>query len=140
LKDSIVLRTAIMYGYNGRDKPNGVFSKILSGEKITLGDPSQLRNPLFVDDVPLIISSLLEKKQKGIFHMAGPDKMTMFNFLEGLERVVRKDSRIFISENSQSLVNHPKNDTLNTSKLESLGIKARSFEEGVRELKKQIFS
>lgn len=138
LKDSIILRTTIMYGYNGKDKPNGVFDKILSGEKISLGDPSQLRNPLFVDDVPFIILSLLEKKQKGLFHMAGPDRMTMIDFLKNLEKIVRGKSKIVIKESPQSLVNHPKKDTLNTTKLSSLGIKAHSFEEGLKIIKNQM--
>lgn len=140
LKNSIVLRTTIMYGYNGKNKPNGVFDKILSGEKIILGDPFQLRNPLFVDEVPAIIFSLLEKNQSGIFHMAGKDTMTMLDFLKGLESVVRKDSKIQINDSNTLLVVHPKKDTLNISKLDSLGIKTGSFKKGIEMLRKQVSS
>jgi dTDP-4-dehydrorhamnose reductase len=140
IKDSIVLRTTIMYGYNGKDKGNGVFGKMLSGETIRLGDPFQLRNPIFVEDVVSIILSLLEKKQNGLFHMAGSNKMTMFDFLKRLEGVIRKDSRIVIENSSKPLVNHPKNDTLNTKKLDSFGIKVHTFEQGLDILKKQISS
>jgi len=139
LKKSIVLRTAIMYGYNGKDKPNGVFDKVLSGENIILGDPTQLRNPLFVDDVAVIISSLLKKKQSGLFHMAGPENMTMFDFLKKLEGIVRKDSKIVLDFPKKSLVVHPKKDTLDISKLNLLGIKTHSFKEGLKLLKKQVF-
>jgi dTDP-4-dehydrorhamnose reductase len=138
LKDSLVLRTTIMYGYNGKDKPHGVFNKILSGEKISLGDPSQFRNPIFVDDVAMIISSLLDKKQRGIFHMAGSTSLTMINFLKKLEYLVRNDSKILINKDAPSLVNHPKDDTLNINKLNSLGIKTHSLDEGINLLKKQI--
>ncbi len=138
LKNSIILRTAIMYGYNGKNKPNGVFNKILSGEDIPLGDPDQLRNPLLVDDVALIITSLLTLNQAGIFHMAGPNKLSMFDFLTSLEQILRKDSKIIINKNAPSLVVHPKNDTLNTSKLNSFGIKTHSLQEGLQILKNQI--
>jgi len=140
LENSIVLRTTIMYGYNGKDNPNGVFDKILSGREILLGDPNQLRNPIFVDDVALIISFLLKKNCNGLFHMAGQNQMTMLEFLNGLEQTVRKESKIIISKSSSALVKHPKNDTLNPSKLASLGIKTRSFKEGINLLKKQVSS
>jgi dTDP-4-dehydrorhamnose reductase len=113
---------------------------MLSGETIRLGDPFQLRNPIFVEDVVSIILSLLEKKQNGLFHMAGSNKMTMFDFLKRLEGVIRKDSRIVIENSSKPLVNHPKNDTLNTKKLDSFGIKVHTFEQGLDILKKQISS
>jgi len=138
LKEFIILRTDVMYGFNGLNENNGVFNKILSNDKITIKDPFQLRSPLFVDDVAEIIHSLLLKNANGIFHMSGPDKISMFNFLKGLEKILRKDSKIIINKELPSVVQHPENATLNISKLLKLGIKPHSFEDSLKIIKEQL--
>lgn len=135
----IILRVDIMYGYNGKDKPNGVFNQILSEKIIELRDPSQIRQPLFVDDVAYVISELINKNQKGIFHVAGSTRIEMFDFLRGLEKLVRDNTKIKIFDKEPEFkIKIPKNATLDISKIQNLGIKTHSFEEGLDILKKQL--
>lgn len=135
----IVLRVDIMYGYNNRGAGNGVFDMILSGNPIKLRDTDQLRQPLFVEDVPRIALELIKKEQNGIFHLAGPNRMKMVEFLKKLEVLVRKDS-IISKDDSESKISLkiPHNATFNTSKTQKLGIKFTSFEEALEIMKKQI--
>ena len=134
----IVLRVDIMYGYNGKGKPNGVFGKVLSNNIIEERNPQQLRKPIFVDDLAEIIISLANKKQKGTFHACGPDLTTMYDFLRNLEEVVRDESKMKIISDPDALVKPPMNATLSTDKLNNLGIVPNSLKYGLDEIKKQI--
>lgn len=136
---SIILRVDIMYGYNGADKKNGVFDKILSGSPLPLREPNQLRQPLLVDDVPEIIIKLINKKQFGIFHIAGPTRTKMIDFLRKLELLVRDNTKISISHEKPEIeIKIPQNATLDTSKLKKLEIEMTSLEEGLKIMKKQL--
>src|SRR4030042_3752464 len=61
--NSIILRVDIMYGYNGIGEGNGIFDQILSGNEIKLRNSLQVRQPLFVEDVPRILYELIKKNQ-----------------------------------------------------------------------------
>ena len=141
LSDSInpiVLRMDIMYGYNGKKENNGVFDRVLSGNKIKVGNPNQIRQPLFVDDLAEIIVKLIEKKQSGIFHVAGPTRIKTIDFIRKLEALVRKESKISVIREKELLVKPLKNSTLNISKITSLGIKTSSLDKGLETIRKQL--
>jgi len=140
LKDYLILRVDIMYGYNGNGKGNGVFDMILSNNQIILREPNQLRQPVFVEDISRIILELINKNQRGIFHVAGPNKIYMTNFLKKLESIVRVNSKISSQNINNNFINVqiPFNSTLNTFKLNSLGIQTTPFEKALNILKEQI--
>ncbi len=135
---SIILRVDVMYGYNGRNKRNGVFDQILSGKPITIREPNQIRQPIFVDDVPRIMMELVSKNKKGIFHLAGPERIKMIDFLKKLDGVLRNNSFVGIAETAQSTLKIPFNATLDTSKAEKLGIRFTNFETGLEVIKKKF--
>ncbi|MEK6945638.1 MAG: sugar nucleotide-binding protein [Nanoarchaeota archaeon] len=134
----IILRVDIMYGYNRKDKKNGVFDTVLSGKPIELREPHQVRQPIFVDDVPRIMIELIKKNQKGIFHLAGPDKMEIIELLKRLESIVRDSSLIKINQTSKITIKIPKNATLNTAKISRFEIKFTPFEKGLNAIKKRL--
>ncbi|MCR4327263.1 MAG: SDR family oxidoreductase [Nanoarchaeota archaeon] len=137
----IVLRVDILYGFNGKEKPNGAFDMILSNNEIKLREPNQLRQPLFIEDVPKAILHLFRKKEKGIFHLAETEKVTIYEFLKSLEKVIRKESKIkFSDEIAPSIIKIPKTTTLDTLKIQKTGFKFTSFKKGLLEMKKQISS
>ena len=139
LEDYLIIRVDLMYGFNGKDSPNGIFSKILSGDEIIIRDLEQQRSPVFVDDVVNSIEILSKKHKKGIFHLTGGDKISYFNFLKELEKIVRSETKIISApQNKENLIKIPKFSTLDNSKIISLGIKMHSLKEGIKELKKQI--
>ncbi|MEK6917450.1 MAG: sugar nucleotide-binding protein [Nanoarchaeota archaeon] len=134
----IILRVDIMYGYNGKDKKNGVFDTVLSGNFIELREPHQLRQPIFVDDVPRLMMELVKRNKKGIFHLAGPDKMEIIELLGNLESIVRENSLIKINKSQPVAIKIPENATLNTAKMNGLGIKFTTFEKGLSVIKKRL--
>jgi len=137
--NSIILRVDIMYGYNGIGQGNGVFDQILSGNEIKLRDSSQVRQPLFVEDVPRILYELIKKNQRGIFHLAGPERMKHPDLLRSLESLVRDKSRITIEESQTAApLKIPKNATFDTHKITNLGIKFTPFSKGLEIIAKQL--
>ena len=138
-KWNVVFRVDIMYGYNGKNCPNGIFQKIIDGTEIGLLEPDQKRSPLFVEDIPEVILALNKINKGGIFHLAGPDNILIKHFLISLEKIIRTKSLIKIG-NNQDLKIIPKNSNLNSEKIKSLGIKTTPLEEALKIIKKQIIS
>jgi len=82
---------------------------------------------------------LIKKNQTGIFHLAGPDRTMMIDFLKNLESLVRNNSIISVgSTNSSVEIKIPKNATFDTSKVENLGIKFTSFKDGLENMKRKL--
>lgn len=134
-----VLRVEIMYGYNGKEYSNGVLDTILSGNPIKLREPYQIRQPLFVDDVPRIIMDLANKNATGILHLGGLEKMFIIDFLKELEKLLRPTSIISGGGVAQGYeIKIPHNSTFDTLKARSLGINFTSFEEGLKKLRGQL--
>lgn len=136
LNDFLILRVDVMYGVeNNKIKfGTGTFER----EVIEVGYPDQLRSPLFIDDVPKIMDMLIEKNQKGIFHVAGPDRILMIDFLRNLAKMENAEDKIKIVDSSNWLVKSPDDSSLNISKINNLNIKTTSFEESVEKIKQQI--
>ena len=97
-----------------------------------------MRQPLFIDNLPKIILFLI-KNQRGIFHVAGPDKITMERFILFLEGILRKETKIVIKKR-ENPIKIPKNSTLNTSKISLLGLKTTPLNNAKSQIKKQIIS
>lgn len=138
IKKNIVLRVDLLYGYNGKGLNNGILGNIISGKEILLGNVNQIRQPLLIDDLANIILSLVKDKQSGIFHVAGPDKISMLEFVKKLEKLVRKDSKISILEEKDLLVKPMKDTSLNISKINNLGTRTTGLEEGLKIIKNQL--
>jgi len=138
LKDSIVLRPGLMCGFNSEKNNNGVFDRILSNKEIELRFPNQIRQPILVEDMVYIIQKLIEKNQNGIFHVASNDQVTMHQLLKDLENIIRKESKIKITQNKDSLVKSPINVSMNISKIQNLGIKTHTLKQALEIIKNQV--
>jgi dTDP-4-dehydrorhamnose reductase len=136
LSNYLILRVEMMYGLDHGKIKFG--TRTLDTEPIEIGYPSQIRNPLFIEDVPKIISTLIKKGQKGIFHVAGPDKIFMLDFIKKLSELIPSSPQIKIVDDSKWLIKSPQNPTLNISKINSLGIKTTSINNAVNLLKKEL--
>ena len=130
---SIVIRTEPMYGYDENAHQlkfgTGTFQK-----EIEIGSTDLIRKPIFINDVPRIISKLIERNRSGIFHIAGPDKIIWSAFLKKLSSIVNAESNLKIVDSSKWLVKSPKDSTLDTSKINLLGIQTTSIAEALKKL------
>ena len=135
LENSIVIRTEPLYGFDNQ------INQIMAGtatfeNDVENGYPETLRNPVYINDLPRIILSLIEKDQTGIFHIAGRGKMKWIVFLRKLASLVNAEEKVIIVDNSGWILKPPHDSSLATSKIESLGIKTTSFETALKELRK----
>jgi len=135
LDNSIVIRSEPMYGFD-KVKKQIVFGTNTFEFDVKIGFPNILRKPIFIDDLPPIILSLVEKNQSGIFNIAGPTKLRWLDFLTDLSMLVNAQNKIKIVDNSGWILKPPYDSSLNTSKITSLGIKTTAFKAALKELKK----
>ena len=135
LDRAIVIRSEPMYGFD-KGKKQIIFGTNTFEVDVKIGFPNILRKPIFIDDVPPIIFSLVEKNQSGIFNIAGPTKLRWLDFLTDLSMLVNAHNKIKIVDNSDWILKPPYDSTLNTSKIASLGIKTTAFKAALKELKK----
>ncbi|MBU1931937.1 sugar nucleotide-binding protein [Patescibacteria group bacterium] len=54
----IILRFDLVFGYNGSGKANGIFGKIINTKTDISYEPTQLRQPMFIDDIARAIQFL----------------------------------------------------------------------------------
>jgi len=135
LDGAIVIRSEPMYGFD-KGKKQIIFGTNTFEVDVKIGFPNILRKPIFIDDVPRIIFSLVEKNQSGIFNIAGPTKLRWLDFLIDLSMLVNAQNKIKIVDNSGWILKPPHDSSLNTTKIASLGIKTTAFKAALKELKK----
>lgn len=127
LKDSIVIRTEPLYGYD-EEKAQITVGTNTFQDFAKVGYPDLLRSPVFVDDIPKIIFDLIEKKQSGIFHIASTKKITWIYFLTKLAIIINALEKVIIVDNSDWILKPPFDSSLDISKITSLGISTTSFD------------
>ena len=134
LNNSIVIRSEPMYGYDQKKKQIKAGTNTFEND-FKVGYTDILRKPIFINDVPKIICSLIEKNQKGIYNIAGQDKVKWLFFLKRLASLTNAEDKVKIVDNSNWILKPPHDSSLDTSKIASLGIKTTSFEISLQELK-----
>ena len=137
LDSAIVIRSEPMYGFD-KGKKQIIFGTNTFEVDVKIGFPNILRKPIFIDDVPRIIFSLVEKNQSGIFNIAGPTKLKWLDFLIDLSMLVNAQNKIKIVDNSGWILKPPYDSSLNTSKITSIGIETTDFKIALKELKKLL--
>ena len=137
LDRAIVIRSEPMYGFD-KGKKQIIFGTNTFEVDVKIGFPNILRKPIFIDDVPPIIFSLVEKNQSGIFNIAGPTKLRWLDFLTDLSMLVNAQNKIKIVDNSAWILKPPYDSSLNTSKIASIGIETTDFKIALKELTKLL--
>ena len=133
-KDTIVIRPESLYGYDDARKQITIGTNTFESDA-KIGYPDLLRCPVYVDDVPRIISLLLEKNQSGIFHIASSKKLTWIHFLTEVAKLINATDKLKIVDTSDWILQYLHDSSLNISKIESLGIKQLPLE-GIQKLRK----
>jgi UDP-glucose 4-epimerase len=104
LVDALVLRLTNVYGprqaigVNGQGFLPAFLRRVLQGEGLEVfGDGSQLRDPVYVDDVvdALLMAAVQRKGGERLFHLGGPEALSLLEIAEriralaGIEQEVR---------------------------------------------------
>jgi len=137
LDNSIIIRSEPMYGFDNVKKQI-IFGTNTFENEAKVGFPNILRKPLFIDDIPPIISCLINNNQSGIFNIAGPTKFKWLDFLTELSFLENAKHKIMIVDNSGWILEPPHDSSLDISKIASLGIGTTEFRVALKKIKKLI--
>lgn len=118
-----------------------MLGRLKRGEKLSVVE-DHIFTPTFIDDVAFAIKNLIKKDALGIYHVAGSQFLTPF---EGAiliakafdlnQSLISKTTReeFFKNRAARPLYLGIKND-----KIEKLGVKMKTFKEGLKEIKTQL--
>ncbi len=142
--DYIIGRVSCLYGYNStEDKQtfvNFVISNIKKGNPVS-AFRDQILSPTLIDDIVNAILILIKKWENGIFHIAGSEPISRYDFTLKITDVFNLDKKLIKSIKTSELkqkAKRPLNASLDISKLEKLGIKMSNIEEGLKKMKEQL--
>lgn len=97
--DIAIVRTALVYGYEPLLPRNNIFTwavdELKKGKPIRVVE-DQFRSPTFADDLAEGIYALCQKKLSGIFHIAGKDFMSVYDFVCDAAHVFNFDQNLIL--------------------------------------------
>ena len=89
-----VIRTSLVYGKNQKSKFfNFIFDNLKNGEKIDVYNDIFF-SPTLVDDISTAVYKIIEKSLNGIFHVAGPDCVSKYEFAQKIADVFDFDKTL----------------------------------------------
>jgi len=143
VKDStenyLILRTALLYGFglnHSRCHFQTMYEDLKNGKPVKLFT-DQFRTPISLADASQIITQLLEMDLKSeTINVGGTDRVSRYELGEMLCSSAGLDKNLLQKITIDDIPNFPevKDVSLNTEKLQSLGLKPRSIEENIIEI------
>jgi dTDP-4-dehydrorhamnose reductase len=142
-KDAIIVRPILMYGWNHTKERGNLVTYLL--DKLAAGTAVNIVNDIY--DNPLsshscaeAIWSLIEKKKKGTYHVAGRDMLNRYDYARTIADVFGLDRGLIKPVDSSffpRIAPRPRNTSYVTSKLErEIGFVPLALREGLELMKK----
>lgn len=145
---SAVVRIAYPYRAKFEEKPD-IVRKIIKGFKENSLYPmfvDQVITPTFIDDIAKGIEYFIKKQPVGIFHLVGSTSLSPYEMCLKIADVFGFDKK---SVQKGSLKNYIEkspvgsrpwqmNGAISNHKITKLGVKMKTFDEGLKEIKKQL--
>ena len=107
-----------------------------------MGVTDHLFTPTFIDDFVIAIHTLLSQNVQGIYHVTGNDVLTPYEATQLIAQEFDLDSTLISSttrdEYFAGKAQRPFNLSLNNDKIKALGVRMRTFQEGLKEMQHQI--
>jgi len=135
----IILRTALLFGF-GLNRSLSHFDllyKNLNEGKESKLFTDQFRTPLSLHEAARVIGEICKTDiQSGIINFGGINRVSRFEMGQILCRLIGGDERLLIPSSMNDFPNYPAvaDVSMDTSKLQSYGIKQLDFEEATREI------
>ncbi len=143
-RDTAILRTAIVYGPgsgNGKSFFEASVDRARNNEKVRLFT-DQYRSFLYIGDSAKAAIALFEARSKGVYHVAGPDRLSRCDFMLKVFQYlnVSTDSVESISlKDLPDMAPRPADCSLDSSKItKATGWRPSSFNEAMEKIKKRI--
>lgn len=139
----IIMRIAYPYraDFVKKDFFRAILARLENGQQIQ-AVTDHIMTPTFIDDIAYALDLLIEQNARGLFHVVGSSSLTpheaaiLIAQTFGLSSLnIIKTTRVEYFKNQAP---RPFKLALQNAKIQKLGIKMRSFEEGIEEIKKQL--
>ena len=137
LENHVIIRMALMYGIGHGAESNYfdvMYRKFKAGEKVRLFH-DQYRTPLAFFDAAELIAKLIETGVKNeTINFGGIDKLSRLQMGEILCETAGFDMELIESSSMNELKNYPAvaDVSMNTEKMQSFGLKAKSYSESLK--------
>jgi dTDP-4-dehydrorhamnose reductase len=139
----IIVRLAYPYRafFERNDFVRGLINKLQRSEKLNMVT-DHIMVPTFIDDIANALDVLIQREEKGIFHVVGSQTVTPFQAALKIADVFDLDSSLiskttrreyFLDKAPRSFCLNLKND-----KISKLGVEMSSFDKGLLEIKAQM--
>lgn len=140
----LIIRPEVLYGYNGdgseRSFSNWVYTSLKEKKEIKVVD-DHFNTPTLVDDIAEAIKILIKKNKEGIYHVAGPERLSRYEMALKIADAFGFDKGLIKPIKTAELkqkAKRPRDSSLNTEKLKREGIMMHKFKDGLKIMKKQI--
>ena len=139
----IIIRIAYPYRANFAklDFLRAILGKLQEGKSIA-AIIDNIFTPTFIDDSASALDILINSNSKGIFHVVGSQSLTSFEAASLIADEFNLDkSKISKTTRSEFFSNRaarPFQLALKNDKITKLGVRMKTFEKGIREIKSQL--
>ena len=139
----VILRIAYPYRatFLRRDFVRALIEKLNNGEKLRL-ITDHIMTPTFADDLFHVLETIINKESLGIFHAVGSQFVSPFEAGVIISNIFGFDNNLLQKttrgEFFKNRAPRPFNLALKNDKIQKLGIRMKSFEEGVLGVREQL--
>lgn len=139
----VIARIAYPYRaqFNRNDFVRAVKGRLEKQESVTM-ITDHIMTPTFIDDIALAIAHMIMKEAKGIYHIVGSEWVSPFEAanLIAEEFGYNRDliQRITHGEYFKNKAPRPFHLALENDKIQQLGIRMKTFKEGIHAVKEQL--
>jgi dTDP-4-dehydrorhamnose reductase len=123
------------------DFVRAVKTRLENQDKVTMVT-NHIMTPTFIDDIAYAIKVILQKEAVGIYHIVGSTYLSPFEAAETIAHIFTLNTSL-ISQTTreaffQGRAPRPFRLALKNDKIQRLGVKMKTFSQGLEEIKKQL--
>lgn len=135
MDDYFIIRTAWLYGKNGKNFVKTMLKLAETTDKITVVD-DQCGSPTFTKDLALSISEIIKTDKYGIYHVTNNDSCTWYEFAKDIFKLANINANIkpVSTEEYPTPAKRPLYSVLSNEKWKNFGFKPlRNYQEALNE-------
>ena len=123
-----------------KDFVHKMMERLQSGQDV-VGATDQVFVPTFIDDIARAVRALIKASASGIYHVVGSTALSPYEAAGTIAKVLQLDTSHIKPTTFHAMFQDrapvPQFAALTNAKLSSLGVSMYTFEEGLKEMKKQ---
>jgi len=143
MEDSLIIRSQWLYGRHGKNFVSSILREAREKRVVSIVD-DQTGSPTYTVDLATAISTLIQRRARGIFHVANSDSCTWFAFGQAILKLSGMMEVKVIPISTKELARpaaRPLYSVLSTQKLRrEISLTLRPWSQALREYVKSLFS